>query len=1721
MGDYMNNLTSRLLLPKFEDATEEEWEEIVNNPELRELFLKRVKEGLVFVCDKLPESLILILLTKEYIKYTMENFKKVFPKLYLNTVADIYNEEIYSDFNPEIYESLFSYYKLHKSEILDVFMQHIMESNSVSNPDWIQEIINQKMYSYAYLISVKNPTSTIEDFIIESLPYVESDLRTYSPRIEDAYINGGKSKLLERFYRNGRVSEAILSDLDQGLIDPSELSSTFINAHSKNITIIKWNLQNGGVINVHLNSELFKQHPFLIDLVISLIKRNEISRGSLFDCGDIPEIVAAEIEYLFSETDLLREFNRFVGIIPKAMALNHDLIINALVEAFKKNFGCAFKLVPVILTKDDYKDYELLIIEIVKKLTFDEILALYTMPGNYTVVPRLKEYEQYYDYSVVSLPENINLKRQYSEKILLSIIPKMDIEQLVPGLDSWFYDSSALVDAIVKRLIELKSKSFNNDLYLLIDDMSSQTYELIISENNPLGLTYGQLLKLCPEAIDRFGTSFFDIFIPSNPVVSESDFRIIMSKIISYKIDSETGLNVFDFNDKKLEILEKLLTLNIGNEQGIYSCISWTLQLSVSSEEYFDKIKSLFREFLYNRKSVPLILTNEFDKELREHSTYDINSLSTNPDLFTPTKVCADFRDFVIECINKNYPIDFSILYSLFFDDVENHHLMDYDNTTFESKASIEIIKRLLYDNKLLLEKPIEQSCILRWFSKTAAENIASLLENNGYRYIIFNTESILSIVISRLESYSHMTYPDIIYSLFKDYSPDFKTKLLEYIHHQIQNNRMYGLNIKMSDDLLELSDPIIESFLVEKYFEIGFADWLTDPKMYELVRHHPKYYNAFLESVSKEPSKLDTCLDYVLKYPDLKNFYIGLIRDGKIKQYDPIREFHFDIEVMSAILNRDSTLIKQYISALIHQEGIISLVDDEAFNIMVDPIVDNYSINKDSLILFRNVFGNEILRTLENDQILELLSKDSRIVQKFIEIFKVRKLDKPTVEAVNDSIQQNIYTMHNPTIINLFGIILEKIQNGITEDDICSIISMLCEKDENGNYLYFLESIEISDEELAQAYRDDKELFIRLLIKRIAINQNIYGPILHTIVSHFIAEKREEITRGEDIFRDTNVRFTYDTKQLYESFFKFYLETNPDGLLDVLKEGYQKGYDGDPSLDRKTIDYLRNSRTSVDEEEILKIRKNVISIKKRLNELFFCTLLPMDIDEKYLVGVKKHLSFPERKISMDELNKINLDSFFQLIEDKDKYECLIRLLDKYKILEWGDIFDDSIEQLSFDENDIEIYNFINAFSTIYDIEYKLVERQRQLLIEETVVQMKAHGCSREEIAEYVESINEQPIVISINPFKILKYSSIYSSIANGYKVFFGLDDFDFIRRDPPKYPSHDATVEQRLEYNANLYINMIQTDEVTIPSFVKEHSFEENKKRPLRAIVGCKADSRNLTLGERTGACMRAYGYDHDLFTFTNSDPRGFHIVFEDPEDGKFISRVSGFRNGNTVFFNQLRFSVDSTRYTTEDVIETFRDIAQEIIEHSKDSEMPIENVVCSPGYALEGSETQELSRQDIGAGVYSGRKDVTYNAVVIATTGTNGRAMPLKLDGEHQPIYKPCRLPLRYYEYPNISEEVKVLIQRVNVLKKCIAKQDSKLYLYEDLDFEILDSEYYYVILGQDFYVALDSRGKIIHNIAVETEESINEYNAAIKEVEEYRNRVIGGLGNGKRVL
>ncbi len=197
--------------------------------------------------------------------------------------------------------------------------------------------------------------------------------------------------------------------------------------------------------------------------------------------------------------------------------------------------------------------------------------------------------------------------------------------------------------------------------------------------------------------------------------------------------------------------------------------------------------------------------------------------------------------------------------------------------------------------------------------------------------------------------------------------------------------------------------------------------------------------------------------------------------------------------------------------------------------------------------------------------------------------------------------------------------------------------------------------------------------------------------------------------------------------------------------------------------------------------------------------------------------------------------------------------------------------------------------------------------------------------------------------------------------------------------------------------------------DKITIPSKDIIISNKDNSKQ-INFIVGNRTNPSNICHGERTGACMRVGGVGEGLFLKCLTDKNWFHIRIEDPVTHEYISRVSGFRNGNTVYLNQLRESSNISKYTNEDLQEFIQIYAESLIEETKSCEYPIENVFINGGigyncYAMKTFRSENGKVYSLGAGIQSGYSldeakqfklresndiwtDVKNSAVLLATT-------------------------------------------------------------------------------------------------------------------------------------
>lgn len=406
-----------------------------------------------------------------------------------------------------------------------------------------------------------------------------------------------------------------------------------------------------------------------------------------------------------------------------------------------------------------------------------------------------------------------------------------------------------------------------------------------------------------------------------------------------------------------------------------------------------------------------------------------------------------------------------------------------------------------------------------------------------------------------------------------------------------------------------------------------------------------------------------------------------------------------------------------------------------------------------------------------------------------------------------------------------------------------------------------------------------------------------------------------------------------------------------------------------------------------------------------------------------------KHLKFDfvQGEISNDFLIEILLEANYEgvmnVLSNDTNYSSLKAFLEKYKIIGWQDMFS------------------------------KLMSKGDIIFDEGTVASLISNY---DKIKKYVDSKSSLTSIID--------YANCYSTVSSFYKILFGSEDYNLIAANTGRNKA-SATKYQRLNGCKDLVSLMYEKDSFTIPTLDTNITLKSGKN--INIVVGNATNMMNLTYGERTESCMRKDGAFNSLFEHCITDKNGFHIRFVNPKTGNLISRVSGTRNGNTIFLNELRDSLDS-EYSNEDLYEVIKMISEHLIQLSKESQMPIDNIIITSDYALKEhkSETQNLnlSPKEIKEALRNIDFNLKDRGILLASSNNEGKIIDYKFN-EDAPNYDSIRDNVKtYYGTSAINRIIQIKIIN-DLINRVPIENISTEYTGEVPD---------YVISGEDFYIA-----------------------------------------------
>ena len=466
--------------------------------------------------------------------------------------------------------------------------------------------------------------------------------------------------------------------------------------------------------------------------------------------------------------------------------------------------------------------------------------------------------------------------------------------------------------------------------------------------------------------------------------------------------------------------------------------------------------------------------------------------------------------------------------------------------------------------------------------------------------------------------------------------------------------------------------------------------------------------------------------------------------------------------------------------------------------------------------------------------------------------------------------------------------------------------------------------------------------------------------------------------------------------------------------------------------------------------------KENIVYIKQ-YNKVFN-SILEKTLDRKVKnppipgLPIKYEIEKTKEKNLIGILISIKADQLKKtLFEDEESLTELIAFLNKYKILSWCDRYENLATEADLSFTMDSIAELINNYPSII----KALKKQADKL-----------------------KIPFSPTLI-----KIMDEASVYDTYSSRFTLLFGKENFRRIKTNPGRFKG-SWTKEQRISKSIALIRGMYKKEAIPVPSIDKDYTTSTNKK--VHVVLGNTTDLINLTLGERTDACMRLGSAGDRLFRYALLDNKGFHICLYHPKTNEFISRLSCFRSGNTVVFNQLRHSV-SQEYSDEELIDIIKQIADELIELTKDSPYPIDNILIDGKYGMENSR---MSTVPLGVDVTDKSKitpyftleeqktlsskvvysDVRDYGIVLSSSRPDKKLVPINLSAP-VPEYSPCRQNIKVYHDKQAQDQIlhyKLLEGVIN------GSEIDRIDIEPNENIKIC-------IAGEDWYISIDNEGNI----------------------------------------
>ena len=879
----------------------------------------------------------------------------------------------------------------------------------------------------------------------------------------------------------------------------------------------------------------------------------------------------------------------------------------------------------------------------------------------------------------------------------------------------------------------------------------------------------------------------------------------------------------------------------------------------------------------------------------------------------------------------------------------------------------------------------------------------------------------------------------------FFEMVPDsIRSKLFDYM---LDKNMFEG----------NINDNGVFQTLNAKDYEIALDKYLNNPK--NDGENTVRLIQLLIHKENSKEDKIRIFDKYAFSREEefFKNVLIGLRLDDNKDFLLLMNRCLQQNDEKSLMIDRD-----YIIEALEQLEVWPEVFKGEKYNNILNCYIKKYGItNVNNFKKMLEKFDYKVLGYISKyKSIVDAINMDEKSFDKYLALFDKEntKLDEKSINAIRNAVLQRSFRIIESDTYNVFS----KFEKLIQKEDREGIEKLL------GKVIFG--RISVLEKELDKI-NETYDSFLNSLLSR---NRSALNA-LHNLTNNYIAKAR-------DLYVDQRLKWfntSLITDEIYEknSIKKYYLNCNSEwNILQNIEDnftpsnGKEKELFDNKELLWKVIEYRKllqsNSDSLTKEDDKYKVYlKTLDNILDSMYERgFFDKYYPVKSDMKENgVKVLKHFKEAEDTHILDIMSYMNIDGVKKnLLSNDELYNTFLNeYIKKYKIIGWKDIFDDVFLFADIEFNDLTLSSAFSCFNKIYPAS-------------------KDKGLT-----------------------SFIDYSNCFGSSSRKYRVLLGKEDYELYSTNPGPNQSSESKAT-RLNALPSLLKKIYDKTNCTVPPLNKDFDLDGRK---LNVNIGNFTNPMNITYGERTEACLRYGGAYNDLFNFCLTDKNGFHIRFTNPDTGEFVSRVSGIRNGNTIFLNELRTSVVAD-YDDEDLYEVLKQVAEELVKETKNSGAPIENVIVSTQYALmsHDKESQKLGLSNMKEALYNLNFDLEDNkGLVLASTYKD--KLQFKFGEKHSKNYPVLSdNVISFSKENNEASEIQEKLARIHMIDMILG--GAKM---EDIDLDSILSKISSFdvvkgICGDNFYVYQDTKGDY-HKYVMK---NIPNHEQVVKEVNERLNKM-----------